>query len=383
MSNSALSYSHEPLSIAHFFQLACEQHSAPILIIGLPDGEILHSNREAAKLYGYCQTALHAMKLSDIISSSPPEFSAQPAAPEGCITSLHRIGDGSLRTVTMYASRLSLSDGEILFCILHDISGHVQIERTNEHLEKIREQLEIIVDERTRQLNETLEHLRLEELARRLIESNVTTIREKLEDQERARVARDIHDGIGQSLQAVKLQLKMRQALCKQGEACGGYALNEAIREITSASTELREIILALHPLFLVETNLDVAVRAMCERTAKRTNLIVRAECHGAYRDISSPIKLSIFRICQEALSNIIKHARSGSATVLLERESRALRVVIRDDGIGGVSCPSVIHQEGSGLTIMRERVELLNGSFSIVSPPGLGTVITLMVPLP
>ena len=267
--------------------------------------------------------------------------------------------------------------------VLHDITERVQLVRTIEQLEMKREQLEILLAERTNQLNEAMEQLRIETLKRSLIESSVTIMREKLENQERARVARDIHDGIGQSLQTVKLQLKMRQARCKSGEVCGGYALNEVIREITSASTELREVVLALRPQFLEETNLDVAIRALCERTEKRTNLVVRLECHGVFRDLGFPLKLSIFRVCQEALTNIVKHAGPGSANVRLERDARALRIVIRDDGVGGVSCPTVISQEGSGLTIMRERIELLNGSFTILSPPGMGTVITIEVPLP
>ncbi len=357
-----------------------------MLILALPNGNVLRANDEAAKFYGYCNADMVGMKISDMIPSLVADASSRrdDSLPdlEGCHTLLHRTAGGSLFPIEMHSSPLFLSDSTALFCILHNISEQIQLARANEHLEKNTKQLEIIVEERTHQLNETIEQLRLETHERHLIETNVTTIREKLENQERARVARDIHDGIGQSLQAVKLQLKMRQARCKAGDACGGHALNDVIREITSASTELREVVLALRPQFLEETNLDIAIRALCERAAKRTNLMVRAECHGAYRDITAPFKLSIFRVCQEALANIIKHARSGSALIRLERDVRLLRIIIRDDGIGGVSCPTVISQEGSGLTIMRERVELLNGSFRVLSPPGMGTVITLEVPL-
>jgi PAS domain S-box-containing protein len=358
-----------------------------MLILALPNGKILRTNYEAEKLYGYCRADMVGMTISDIIPALAEDVSTRldGSLPdlEGCHTLLHRTKDGSLYTVEMHSSPLLLSDSNVLFCILHNITEQIQFARVNEHLEKTTKQLEIIVDERTRQLSETIEQLRFETHERHLIESNVITFREKLENQERGRVARDIHDGIGQSLQAVKLQLKMRQARCKAGDACGGHALNDVIREITSAATELREVVLALRPQFLEETNLDIAIRALCERAAKRTNLMVRAECHGAYRDISATLKLSIFRVCQEALANIIKHARSGTAMIRLERDVRLLRIVIRDDGIGGVSCPTVISQEGSGLTIMRERIELLNGSFRVFSPHGMGTVITLEVPLP
>ncbi|NVN90831.1 MAG: PAS domain-containing sensor histidine kinase [Desulfuromonadales bacterium] len=380
------SITHPHMSIEDFFLLACENQSVPILLIEPSTGSILKSNAEAEKLYGYRRSALETMRISDIILATASHLPTGTIPPQIDLekkqTSLHRRADNTLLTVAIHPSRLSLAGSDLFFCVLHDITERIRHQQEREYLEKAREQLEIIVEERTRQLNETMELLRHETHKRQLIENNVTILRENLEIQERTRVARDIHDGIGQTLQAIKLQLKMRQARCKEGEACNGFALNDVIREITSASTELREIILALRPLFLEETNLDVAVRSLCERTAKRTNLNVRAECHGTFRGLGSSFKLSIFRICQEALANIVKHSRSSSAMIRLERDLHRLRIVIRDDGIGGVACPTIISQQGSGLTIMRERVELLNGSFTVISPPGMGTVITVEAPL-
>lgn len=380
------STTHSHMSIEDFFTLACETQSVPILLIDPSNGAILKSNAEASTLYGYRRSQLEAMRITDILqtpaSPLPLETILPPINLETRQTSLHRRADDTLLTIESHSSRLTLSGKELIFCVLNDKTEQIRRTQEREHLEKAREHLEIILEERTRHLNETLELLKQETRKRQLIENNVTVLRENLEIQERTRVARDIHDGIGQTLQAIKLQLKMRQDRCKNGEACGGIALNNVIREITSASTELREIILALRPLFLEETNLDVALRSLCERTAKRTNLNVRAECHGSFRGLGSSFKLSIFRICQEALANIVKHSQSASATVRLERDAHRLRIVIRDDGIGGVACPTIISQPGSGLTIMRERAELLNGSFTVVSPPGMGTVITVEAPL-
>ena len=378
---------HTHMSMEDFFLLVCEKQSVPILLIDPSNGSILKSNAEAGNLYGYRCSELETLTIWDIIQPPSPHTSSGSVPLQTDLekshSSLHRRSDNALLMIEIHPSRLSLSDNEVLFCILHDITGRARHEQNREYLEKARDQLEIIVQERTRQLNETMELLKQETHKRKLIENNVTVLRENLEIQERTRVARDIHDGIGQTLQAIKLQLKMRQARCKEGEPCNGYALNDVIREITSASTELREIILALRPIFLEETSLDAAVRSLCERTAKRTNLNVRAECHGSFRGLGPSFKLSIFRVCQEALTNIVKHSGSSSATIRLERDGQTLRIIIRDDGIGGVACPSVISQQGSGLTIMRERVELLNGSFTVISPPGMGTVITVEAPLP
>lgn len=371
-------------SIDDFFQLACENHGAPVLLLNPENGAIIRSNQTSCELLGNSRLELETKRLSDILAPNNAQDWRAGAHPPDALEKSPWRGTGSKPLLIEIAfQRMALADADVLFCVLRDVTEFSRIRREMEELENIRRQMEVVADERTRQLNEVMEQLKEETARRRLIEENVTTLRENLENQERERVARDIHDGIGQTLQAIKLQLKIRQARCKAGEACDGNALNDVIAEITSASTELREIILALRPLFLEETNLDVAVRSLCDRMAKRANLELRCECRGVFRGLGPSFKLSVFRICQEALANIVKHSGARSAMIRLERDTRLLRIIIRDDGAGGVACPTVISRQGSGLTIMRERVELLNGSFSVISPPGMGTVITVEAPLP
>lgn len=369
-----------PCSAMDFFRLACEDHSAAMLLINPTHGSIVKANQEACVLLGVSGSELEGKRIPDIFL--PTGGTSSSCDLENNWTAMFRDPNGEERLIDILPRRLPLQEGDILFCVLRDITELTGVRHEREEQKNVRRQLEIIVKERTGQLGEAMEALRQETARRQQIETNVTTMRENLENQERARVARDIHDGIGQTLQAIKLQLKMRQARCRKGEPCGGQALNEIIAELGSASAELREIIMALRPLFLEDTELDMAVRSLCERNAKRTGLDVRAECQGTFRGLGSSFKLSIFRICQEALANIVKHSGFRSAVIRLEREPHTLRVTIRDDGIGGVSCPTVIIRDGSGLAIMRERVELLNGTLTVISPPGLGTVITAEVPL-
>lgn len=370
-----------PLSVTEFFRLVCEEHPIPMLLVDPGNGRIVRANGGAGVLSGHVPSDLECMGMADfMVAPSSPSFAIDPAKQQ--LFTLRTAG-GETRTVELTPRLLRLGDAAVIHCVLNDVTDRINARREREDQEQLRHQLEVMVQERTRQLDETLESLRQESLRRLRIESSVTTMRENLEQQERARVARDIHDGIGQTLQAIKLQLKMRQARCRGGEACDGEALNRIIGELTSASTELREIILALRPLFLEETDLDVAVRSLCERSAKRSGLDIRAEGLGPFRGLGSTFKLSVFRICQEALTNIVKHSGCRSALIRLERAPRTLRVTIRDDGRGGVSCPTVVSQEGAGLTIMRERAELLGGTLTVISPPDMGTVITVEVPLP
>lgn len=379
MNQARQSRCRSPLSVEDFFRLVCENHCLPVLLTDPASNRIVRANAGAGVLYGYPPSDLEGICLADLME---PPITTSTIDPRDKLVSHQRTADGSLRAIELSPRLLPLADADILYCILRDVTDCLRARREREDQEMLRHQLEVVVHERTRQLDETLANLRQESLRRRQIESNVTAMRENLEQQERARVARDIHDGIGQTLQAIKLQLKMRQARCREGEPCGGQALNDIIAELGATSAELREIIMALRPLFLEDTDLDMAVRSLCERSAKRTGLDVRAECQGTFRGLGSSFKLSIFRICQEALANIVKHSGFRSAVIRLEREPRTLRVTIRDDGIGGVSCPTIITREGSGLAIMRERVELLSGTLTVISPPGLGTVITAEVPL-
>lgn len=367
-------------SVGDLFRLACEDHGAAMLLVDPANGAIVRANQEACVLLGETGSELAGKGIMDIFL--PDESTRSPHDLENDRITLRRVTNGAERLIEILPRRLPLLEGDVLFCVLRDMTELTGIRHERTEQENVRRQLEIVVNERTRQLNETMEALRQETARRQQIETNVTTMRENLENQERARVARDIHDGIGQTLQAIKLQLKMRQARCREGEPCGGQALNEIIGELTSAATELREIILALRPLFLEDTDLDLAVRSLCERSAKRTGLDVRAECQGTFRGLGSSFKLSIFRICQEALTNIVKHSGCRSALIRLEREPHTMRITIRDDGRGGVSCPTIISQEGSGLAIMRERAELLGGALSVISPPGMGTAITVEIPL-
>jgi signal transduction histidine kinase len=367
-------------SVGDFFQLACEDHGAAMLLINPATGAIIRANREACGLLEGTGSELEGKGITDIFLPDGGAHSSPDL--ENNWTGLRRGTNGEERLIEILPRRLPLQEGNVLFCVLRDMTELTGIRHEREEQENVRRQLEIVVKERTRQLNETMEALRLETARRQQIETNVTTMRESLENQERARVARDIHDGIGQTLQAIKLQLKMRQARCQSGELCDGQTLNGVIAEIGSASAELREISMALRPLFLEDTDLDMAVRSLCARSAKRTGLDVRAECQGTFRGLGSSFKLSIFRICQEALANIVKHSGCSSALIRLEREPHTMRITIRDDGIGGVSCPTIISQEGSGLAIMRERAELLGGALSVISPPGMGTAITVEVPL-
>jgi|GEM_PF-5960481 len=235
------------------------------------------------------------------------------------------------------------------------------------------------------QLIEELKFRRDSELA--LMEKDLLQraklLRERVEAEERSRVSRDIHDSIGQSLVALKLNLEMLQALC-QGRKCPiASRLGEFVAEIDGVSAELRDILLALRPAFLETTSLVEALRWLCDR-ASRPGLTIDLSTSGVAASLPPPLKLAFFRICQEALNNVLKHAHARRVQVSLVLKDEILRLTVADDGLGGLPPRALGKRQGKnfGISIMRERSALVNGTLSIDSPPGEGTTITVEAPL-
>lgn len=260
------------------------------------------------------------------------------------------------------------------------IPNMVRKRKTRQDLEQYCEQLEVVLAERTRQLRETGEVLRRETDERLRIQDNLRSLREKLENEERARIARDIHDSVGQSLQAMKLNLKLQRERCRQGVPCKCEALNGMIDELSLVSDELRDIVLALRPAFLCSTPIDEALIWLCNRMSQRTGLDVRVSISGGCSQLGEDVKLALFRICQEAVTNAVKYAGDDAILVSLSCNAETARLCIVDHGRGG-ACEAPSGHTGSGMTIMRERAELVGGNFAFTSLLGAGTTITVEVP--
>ncbi len=260
------------------------------------------------------------------------------------------------------------------------LPGMSQELQTRQELERYCEQLEKTLAERTRQLVEAGDILRRETDERLRIQDNLRSLREKLENEERARIARDIHDSIGQSLQAMKLNLKMQRECCRKVPHCDGD-LTIFVDEVTRLSKELRDIVLALRPAFLGATPIDEALKWLCGRMSERTGLKVQVSTSGDCSGLGDDIKLALFRICQEALANAVKHSGDTDIRVSLSIGRKSVQLHISDNGNGGAS--STRDSSGSGMAIMRERTELVGGNFILSSPPGLGTSVCVEVPLP
>lgn len=197
---------------------------------------------------------------------------------------------------------------------------------------------------------------------------------ERVEHEERRRISRELHDGIGQALQAAILRLKLLQSgVCRADNPIGTL-----IQDLQAASAELRGLVLALRPLPLSGMAIDEAVRWLSAKIAKDSGLQVQVQVEGSFEGVSDSCSQTLFRICQEALQNVVKHAGAEEVRVALRREGDELQLQVDDNGQGGAEAAT---GGGSGLDIMRERVSLARGRLLLVSPDGGGTKLTVVLP--
>jgi signal transduction histidine kinase len=191
-------------------------------------------------------------------------------------------------------------------------------------------------------------------------------------DDARRRIERDLHDGAQQRLVSLGLELRAaeQRAPAEIEELKGG--LHRAATEIDRLLEDLREISRGIHPAILSEAGLGPALKTL----ARRASIPVEVDVRAATR-LPDPLEAAVYYVASEALTNAAKHAQAALVRVVLEERGGALRLSVRDDGIGGAD-PG----KGSGLIGLYDRVEALGGSIELQSPAGRGTLIVVQFPL-
>jgi signal transduction histidine kinase len=202
------------------------------------------------------------------------------------------------------------------------------------------------------------------------------------QEEERRRWARELHDDTLQELAALKLFLA--SAATTKDAAARAQALEQAATRIDAAVSNLRALITELRPAALDESGLQPALTALCERHRRTTGLEVEFQVDLAWEAgreqtrLAPAVEATVYRIVQEALANVAKHAGAGHATVTVREDAESVEVLVRDEGngftVGGTST-------GFGLVGMRERVALLDGELAIESTPGGGTTVRGLLP--
>jgi signal transduction histidine kinase len=193
--------------------------------------------------------------------------------------------------------------------------------------------------------------------------------------QERNRVARDIHDGLGHSLTVVQMQVKAARAVLASDPATADTVLAKAQQQSEEALAEVRRSVHALREPRATPP-LPQALQALAEENAA-AGVPTALTVTGAERSLPDETREALYRAAQEGLTNVRKHARATRADLLLDYAGDTVRVTVRDDGVGAPEGPAT----GFGLFGLRERAAHLGGRLQVESAPGRGCTLTMEVP--
>jgi PAS domain S-box-containing protein len=191
-------------------------------------------------------------------------------------------------------------------------------------------------------------------------------------DTERRRLERNLHDGAQQRLVALSLSLRLVQSRLETDPAGAVELLDESVAELAGATAELRELARGIHPAVLTDRGLDAALKAV----AARAPVPVEVTSLGADQPLAAPVEAAVYFVVAESLTNVARYANASNAAVTITRDSAKVSVEVSDDGAGGAT-----PQAGSGLRGLADRVATLDGTLSVISPPGEGTIVKAEIP--
>jgi two-component system sensor kinase FixL len=200
------------------------------------------------------------------------------------------------------------------------------------------------------------------------------------QENERARIARELHDDLSQSLALVSINLEiLGRESNKPDELRSG--INDLIDQIDKLSTDVHRISHELHPSKLEQLGLESAVQGFCREISAAHGLNIKFNAGNMPRMIHDDAALCLYRIAQEALQNIVKHSGADSASVRLESDGVFVSLIVSDMG-NGFDPEKMKSKESIGLIGMKERIRYVNGELSVDSKEGVGTKIRARVPV-
>ncbi|HZE75312.1 MAG TPA: chemotaxis protein CheB [Gemmatimonadales bacterium] len=371
-------------------RLAAIVESSGVAIIGMGlDGVITSWNRGAERLYGHSpkEAIGHAI---DILTRTGAESALQDALRQVARGDIvERVEaeqvrkDGEALSVLLTASPIHRPETGALIgasAIVRDMSAQRKAESG---MQEANERLEARVADRTAEMGEANRRLAQEVEERRRSEASRKTLLQRLvtiENEERRRISRELHDQIGQHLAALTLRLKALET-----DVTDQTTLNAAQAMVDDLGRQVRDLALAVRPTALDELGLLPALSNYAEDWAQRHAVHLDYHDRGLHDHRLAPaIEEAIYRIVLEALANVSKHAHARRASLILERRGRDVRVIVEDDGVG--FDPEALKMSGAGQRLgligIEERAALVNGTATVESRPGGGTTLFVHIPV-
>ena len=326
-----------------------------------PQAKILDVNEAASLMLGYSRDELCAMTVHDL----NPDFQADRwpgfwAETQRCGTmaleTSHRAKNGRLIPIEVSVNYLSYEGKEYHCAFVRDITE--------------RKKAEEALHQKQRELQSS--QAQLQDLTAKLIAA---------QDSERQRIARDLHDDFSQRLTALVLDVASLAKHPPRVPKLTGKALEPVWKELEQLTSDLHGLAYRLHPPLLRHAGLQAAIEDHIHKAMERTRLLISLKAKDVPSSIPLDWSLCLFRVFQESLQNVVKHAKATEVLVKLSGSSKGVGLSVIDNGKGFDERDKSSHQKGLGLTSMRERLRLLNGFLNIHSRPADGTKVCAWIP--
>ena len=337
----------------HKYRLLFNQNPMPMSMISLPQRNFLDVNDAAIEFYGYSKKEFLGMNIKDlrpeeeIINLS--DISTYKAGINNTGIWRHRKKDGTIVKVNI---------------ITHDIINegkHAKLVLANDITEKI------LAEEKLKKSHEDLRQL--------------ATHLQDIREDERTRIAREIHDELGQQLTGLKMDISWLSKKISNGSVEINNKMTEALKLIDETVKTVRRIATQLRPSILDDLGLVSAMEWQSEEFEKRFKIKTSFIANTATVQVESEIATGLFRIFQESLTNVLRHSKATEVKALLTANDGQIILDISDNGIGF----NAVENESKktlGLLGMKERTLIMGGTYEISSKPGNGTTVVITVPV-
>jgi PAS domain S-box-containing protein len=335
----------------------------------------LDVNEAAVATYGFSRREFLGMTILDIRPPEyVPEILAHVEAPAHGLdlrrTWWHRRKSGERFEADVYWTQVRFRGRPAQLVLALDISERRQVERA---LQRLHDELEVRVVDRTAALERTNHELEAEIEERLRLSAQLVRVQET----ERRRLARELHDEVGQILTGLKLTL---QTLARLDPPEAREKIRWAESLVETLMKQIRELSLTLRPPVLDDLGLLPALLWHIDRYTRQTGVRVAFTHSGIDQRLPADVETAVYRIVQEALTNVARHAGVADVKLRVERATGVLTVVVEDEGRG--MKPAEVADRGAevGLRGMRERAALLGGELLVETSPS-GTRLTAVVP--
>ena len=363
-----------------------------------PLGQVVSWNSGAERLKGYRGEEVLGKHVSvfyppeDVASGKPEQILAEAAKRGQSVDEGWRIRkDGSRFWANVVVTSMRNAKGKLqgFAKVTRDMSDSHEKEET---LAKAKELLQLRIEQRTVVLARVNQELRTEiaerERAEEQFKSSLDLLRalaarlQSVREEERTSIAREIHDELGQACTAIKMDLALIGRKATKGQTHLRAKVDSAIRLVDAMIGTLRRIASELRPRTLDDLGLTAALEWQAQEFESRAGI----RCHVTLPQeplvLDSERSTAIFRIFQESLTNVARHAHATRVEARLEREADQLLFQVHDNG-RGFDPEEAKTRRALGLVGMQERALLLNGELKVEGVPGAGTTLTLRIPLP